>query len=162
MCPAQPKPSPAPLVVVSPLHRALRQLSVHLDEGSRQLGMHGADAHLLAYVAHYGPCPVGELARVFGHKNSTLTSILDRQERDGLVVRSPNPEDRRSFLVTATGEGEARGRRARAMVEAFEQTVLDRVSKQDLQGFGRVLAAVAAVTGVEVRQDQSNRKGKES
>ena len=67
-----------PLKVVSPLHKAMRQMSVHLGEAVRDQGIEGADGHLLAYVAAYGPCRIAELRRVFGHKPSTLTSLLDR------------------------------------------------------------------------------------
>ena len=141
-----------PLKVVSPLHKAMRQMSLHLGEQVRSQGLEGAEGHLLAYVAAYGPVRVGELRRVFGHKPSTLTGLLDRLERAGWIVRSVDPRDRRGFLIEATPSGASKGVEARRVVEAFEETLLARVQKRDLEGFGRVLEALDEVTRIRLRQ----------
>ncbi|MDH3524889.1 MAG: MarR family transcriptional regulator [Acidobacteriota bacterium] len=141
-----------PLRVVSPLHKAMRQLSVHLGDAMRGRGMEGADGHLLAFVAAYGPCGISELRRVFGHKPSTLTGLLDRLERNGWIARSIDPGDRRSFLITATPEGARAGREARRVVEAFEKKVLSRVEARDLEGFRRVLDALGEATQIQLRK----------
>jgi len=38
---------------------------------------------------------------------ATMTGIVDTLEKKGLVVRVPNPDDRRSLLVKLTDDGEA-------------------------------------------------------
>jgi DNA-binding transcriptional ArsR family regulator len=81
----------------APCTRPPGSISLHLEARTRALGVSPAEGHLLTYLRRYAPAPVGELARVFGTKQSTLTSILDRLERDGLLRRAPNPTDRRSF-----------------------------------------------------------------
>jgi len=139
-----------PLTVVSPIHKAQRQLSLCLSERSVALGLPGQEGHVLSFVAHYGPCSVGELGRVFGYPPSTLTGVLDRLERTALLSRRIHPSDRRSFLVEATAEGRRLGVEARRMVEDFEAEVLARVDDGDLQGFRAVLAAVAEVAAVAV------------
>src|ERR1700750_285363 len=90
---------------LSPLHKASRQISVYLETHTRALGVSPGEGHLLTYLSSYGPVQVGELVRVFGMKQSTLPSMLARRERAGLVVREPNPGDRRSFLVGVTEAG---------------------------------------------------------
>ncbi len=142
-----------PLKIVSPLHKAMRQMSLHLGEAVRAQGMEGADGHLLSYLAVYGPCRIAELRKVFGHKPSTLTSLLDRLERRHWIVRSIDPEDRRGFLIEATTEGARVGSDARQVVESFERSVLARVKSKDLDGFQRVLAALGDVTQVNLRKD---------
>ncbi|MBN2351090.1 MAG: MarR family transcriptional regulator [Spirochaetales bacterium] len=47
-------------------------------------------------------CRVTELATVIGVPASTLTGILDRLVAQGYLERDPDPEDRRSLLLTAT------------------------------------------------------------
>ena len=111
------------------------------------------ESHLLSYVETYGPCRVSELRRVFGYQPSTLTSVLDRLETEGLVIRQPNPEDRRSVLIEVTPPGRRVGRRARDAVEAFEEEILQLLTEKDLEGFNRVMAAVAEVTRVELRSE---------
>ncbi len=106
---------------------------------------------MLAYLLSYEPCQVGELLRVFGHKKSTLTSILDRLESRRYLVREVHPADRRSFLVALTPAGRQVAGLVRQIIEGLEDRLLQRVTPADLSGFQRVMAAIAAETAVELR-----------
>jgi DNA-binding MarR family transcriptional regulator len=123
------------------------------------LGLAPNECHFLAYVVAYGPCPIGELVRVFGYKKPTMTAILDRLEERGLVARKSNPADRRSFVVKATATGRRLSAKARKPVDRLNGEIEKRVSKRDLDGFARVMAAIHEITGVEVRQDSGRRPG---
>ena len=140
-----------PLVVLSPIHRALRQVDLCLEGPVRNLGVSNTEGHLLTYLASYAPCPISELHRVFGLKRSTLTSLLDRLEARGLVRRKSHPEDRRSLMVILRPEGRRLARKINAVVKGFEAKVLAEVKPGHLAGFRRVLEAVEKVAAVEVR-----------
>lgn len=142
-----------PLKIVSPVHKALRQISEHLIRMMGEIDAPGWESHLLTYVDTYGPCRVSELRRVFGYHPSTLTSVLDRLEFEGLLSRQPNPEDRRSILIAVTPRGRRVGRRARNAVQTFENQILQHLTDNDLKGFRRVMAAIAEVTQVELRSE---------
>ena len=51
--------------------------------------------------------PFKEFADALVCTRATITGIIDTLERKGLVVRKPNPEDRRSLLATLTEAGSA-------------------------------------------------------
>ncbi len=51
--------------------------------------------------------PFKDLAAANGCTRPTMTGIVDTLERKGLVTRQPNPNDRRSLLVTLTEKGAA-------------------------------------------------------
>jgi DNA-binding MarR family transcriptional regulator len=138
------------LTFLSPLHRATRQIGIWFD--ARLSGLAGPEGHLLSYLLAYGPCRVAELVRVFGHKHSTMTSLLDRLEAGGLLDRKDNPEDKRSFLVGLTAKGRKTAVRVNVLVEEIEREIGKRVTKRDLEGFQRVIEAVAEATGVTVRE----------
>lgn len=140
-------------VILSPLHKAYRQAMLYMEslDCGLDAGVSSSEIHVLAYIRRFGPCPTSEIGRVFGHKKSTVTSMLDRLAEKGFISREVNEDDRRSFLLAIRPEGEAVAKAAGALVDGFERAVADRVSEEDMQGFRRVLAAVAAVTGVEVR-----------
>lgn len=146
----------APLRIISPLHKGIRQLEHHLGERSAELGLRGSDAHLLSYVGMYGPCPLAELRKVFGHRPSTMTSLLDRLEKHGWIERHGDPDDRRSFLVQATPEGKRLGRRARATAEELEEELQERLQPRDLEGFHRVLEVLGEVTGFQPRHSHES------
>jgi DNA-binding MarR family transcriptional regulator len=141
-----------PLDFLSPLHRASRGISVYLEGRTRELGVSPGEGHLLTYLRGYAPAPVGELVRVFGLKQSTLTSMLDRLEAAGLLRREVNPEDRRSYLIHLTGAGEALAERLNALLQTLEADIRMHVSPAEVEGFRAVMAAVEAVTRVQLRE----------
>jgi DNA-binding MarR family transcriptional regulator len=51
--------------------------------------------------------PFKDLATSLGCTRPTMTGIVDTLEKNGLVTRQPNPNDRRSLLVTLTERGVA-------------------------------------------------------
>lgn len=147
------KDSGQTLKIVSPVHKALRQISEYLIRQMDEIDAPGWESHLLSYVEVYGPCRVSELRKVFGYNPSTLTSVLDRLESEGLISRRPNRSDRRSILIAVTAKGRRIGRAARRVVEDFEVDILENLSASDLEGFRRVMAAIAEVTQVELRRE---------
>ncbi|HEX2205184.1 MAG TPA: MarR family transcriptional regulator [Longimicrobium sp.] len=140
------------LEFLSPLHKASRQISVYLEARNRELGVSTTEGHVLTYLRGYAPAAIGELVRVFGIKQSTFTSLLDRLEADGLVRRETNPGDRRSFLIHITDEGVALAERLTRGLETLEAEIRARVAPRDVEGFHAVMAAVEEITRVRLRE----------
>ena len=93
----------------------------------------------LATVGRHGPLTPSELAARERIQRPTATRVLTRLEELGLIVRTPDPHDRRSSLVAATGAGQAlldelRTRKTAFLAErleglpADERAVLDRAA----------------------------------
>jgi DNA-binding MarR family transcriptional regulator len=143
-----------PLRFLSPIHRASRQIRLYLEPQTTRIGVSPTEGHLITYLRSYGPCPIGELHRVFGYRRSTLTSICDRLENAQLLKRSLDPEDRRSFLVGLTGRGERLSRKIQTDLEELESKVRQRIAQRDLEGFEKVMAAIAQVTQIELRRKE--------
>ncbi len=139
------------LWLLSPLHKATRQITVYLESLTEAHGVSPGEGHLLTYLASYGPCPIRELARVFGHRASTLTGMLDRLERAQLLVRRPNAHDRRSFLIELTPAGRRVATSLTEELVRLEAAVAERVSAEEMAGFAAVLRAVGVVTRVVLR-----------
>ncbi len=132
-----------PLHFLSPIHKANRQIGLHLETKMAALGVSNPEAHLLSYLAAYGPCSVGQLKGVFGHKGSTMTSLLDRLATRDLIARSVHPQDRRSFLIATTPSGRSLAERIQTHLEALESAISNRLDGADLEGFQRVMDAIA-------------------
>lgn len=140
------------LQFLSPIHKASRQITIYLERATVELGVSPGEGHLLSYLRSYAPCPVSELERVFGHKRSTLTSMLDRLADRDLLSRQINSSDRRSFTIELTPDGRKLAGKLRKVLEAFEQDVKERVNDKQMAGFGAVMQAIADVTNVKVRE----------
>src|SRR5687768_3865131 len=63
------------------------------------------DIWLLGAVVEQGPLRAGDLAVWQGVDKSTVTPQLRRLDEAGLVTRSPDPDDGRATLVSATARG---------------------------------------------------------
>jgi DNA-binding MarR family transcriptional regulator len=140
------------LEFLSPLHKASRQITVYLEAHTRELGVSPLEGHVLTYLRKYAPAAVGELIRVFGVKQSTFTSLLDRLEKAGLVRRELNPGDRRSFLIHITDRGRELTARLNRLLEKLEDDLRARVRRPDVKGFHAVMGAVEDVTRVRLRE----------
>ena len=55
-----------------------------------------------------GECPLGDLADELDSTPRNITGLLDHLERDGLVERVPDPQDRRSVRARLTAAGRQR------------------------------------------------------
>jgi MarR family transcriptional regulator, lower aerobic nicotinate degradation pathway regulator len=140
------------LQFLSPLHKASRQLSVYLEAPLGEPGLSTSEGHLITYLNSYAPAAIGELVRVFGIKQSTFTSMLDRLEGAGLIRREMNPADRRSFLIHITDEGRARAEQSNRILLELEAAIRARVDDRDMQGFQAVMRAIEDVTQVRLRE----------
>jgi DNA-binding MarR family transcriptional regulator len=139
------------LEFLSPLHKASRQLSLYLESRTAEGGVSPTEGHILTYLRGYAPASVGDLVRVFGIKQSTFTSMLDRLEAAGLVTREVNPEDRRSFLVHLTDEGVRLTDRLNGVLLELEAEIRSHLRPEEVEGFRAVMRAVDEVTRVRLR-----------
>lgn len=140
------------LEFLSPLHKASRQISVYLESHTKELGVSPMEGHVLTFLGSYSPTPIGELVRVFGIKQSTFTSVLDRLEEAGFLRREINPGDRRSFLIHITDSGRELAERLNRLLEILEDEIRQRASSRDVKGFHAVMKAVEEVTRVRLRE----------
>jgi DNA-binding MarR family transcriptional regulator len=153
--------------ILSPILRATRQIARHLSEPCAAEGVAPSEGHLLSYLRSYGPCPVGALLDVFGHKPSTMTSMLNRLEAGGLVTRGEDPGDRRVVLVGLTRRGAAAADRLRERLVALEAAIRSKVRDREVEGFRAVLASIEAAAGagahppVPARTPEPTTAGKE-
>ncbi|MFI9235859.1 MarR family winged helix-turn-helix transcriptional regulator [Streptomyces sp. NPDC053079] len=73
------------------------------------LGLHPTDMQCLSLLtAEPEPLTVRQIADLTGLTTGSATRLVDRLERDGYVVRTPDRQDRRRVLVTPVPERIAR------------------------------------------------------
>jgi MarR family transcriptional regulator, organic hydroperoxide resistance regulator len=123
-------------------HRTLHILSVRLAD----LGLTGSETNALAHLADGRGWPMSELSVAAGSRPTTLTSVLDRLEGRGLVIRGSAPRDRRVVLIELTPSGREAAAAVRAAIDALEQQALGSLPAGALTGLRAGLQALAEVT----------------
>ncbi len=72
---------------------------------STRSGVSTAQAAVLIYLGYNDNCRLSDLAEGTGRKNSAVTGLISRMEKDDLVQRHGQLTDRRSKSVSLTGKG---------------------------------------------------------
>ena len=106
------------LPLVADWQRVTHRLLAALDDALADLGLSAAEVNALACIGD--DTTVRELVAATAQRPSTLTGVLDRLERRGLIERAANPADRRSVLVHLTPAGRTHAVRVAAAFGALE------------------------------------------
>lgn len=109
----EPSPQRRPRLIYL-LTTAQRRLEAWIERDSG--GMTAARIGLLLALPVEGGLPMAALARALDLGAPSLTGLVDRMSKSGLVRRVPDPDDGRSLLVQLTDAG--RATRARALQKA--------------------------------------------
>ncbi|MDQ0376444.1 MarR family winged helix-turn-helix transcriptional regulator [Amycolatopsis thermophila] len=83
------------------------------------------------------------LATAIGYDKTRLIRLLDELAREGLIVREPDPADRRAHTVRLTPDGEARHAAVKADIRALEEELLGPLSSAEQRSFRAMLARLA-------------------
>jgi len=83
-----------------------------------------------------------ELGRRAGLEPSTMTGLIDRMERDGLVSRSNDPNDRRAQQINLTEKGMTIHTRVFAAVDPMLEEAFAGIAPDDMEAAKKVLRNV--------------------
>ncbi|MBN1341229.1 MAG: winged helix-turn-helix transcriptional regulator [Phycisphaerae bacterium] len=93
--------------VLMSLRRIIRAIDLHSRSLVSQYGLTGPQLTILKELGGHCSRSVGDLARAVHLSQATVTGIVDRLERRGLVERSRSDSDRRRVVVTLTVTAQA-------------------------------------------------------
>jgi DNA-binding MarR family transcriptional regulator len=95
-------------------------------------------------LADGGTMSQGALARRAAVEQPTMANTLNRMERDGLIARTPDPNDRRSALIGLTKLGRLRAQQALASAQEVNGLALAGFKAAEREAFFDMLRRVAA------------------
>ena len=116
-----------------------------IELSSRDHGLDAAETLVLVALRFEPACPPWELRRQLGFHRSTLSSILDRLERDGRVSRSRNSVDGRRFEIHLTRAGRISADIAASILADVEAELAGYTSPTERRGAAAVFEASMAL-----------------
>ena len=124
------------------MSRTNRRIRRAAEKELEPIGVTPGQVRALRALAH-GPLRVSALARRLDVVPRSATSVVDDLESEGMVIRTPDPDDRRAILVAVTDHGrrvltELRARRRAGMAE-----LLSDLSDDDQAELVRLLRLLA-------------------
>jgi DNA-binding MarR family transcriptional regulator len=122
-------------------------------ELARRVELTGPQLTVLKVLESVGDLSLSVLSERIRAQNSTVTGIIDRMEREGLVLRARSTEDRRVVNIRLTDKGSkiARG----VAVEPIEifRAALQSLSASEMQDLLAILTKIAARVKAIVKRD---------
>jgi DNA-binding MarR family transcriptional regulator len=126
--------------------RSITQVRMHerlLQSAGVRLDRAGAAA-LYKLHLHGDSIRVTALAEMLDVDTPTVTRKIQQLERDGLVVRQADPDDRRASLISLTPAGRRTLQRVLKARRAWLERLLEGWDHTDLARFGSLLGRFAA------------------
>ena len=142
------------------LLRSYRALSRIAERSIRDTGLGLTEFATLEALLHKGPLTIGEIQTKVPLALGSMTAVVDRLERKGLILRTPSPDDRRARVLKLSPKGRA------AVKDAFSRhaadlesamAVLTQREKRQLRALLKKLGRFAAAAEAKAKASAKSR-----
>jgi DNA-binding MarR family transcriptional regulator len=103
--------------VLISLRQIIRAIDLHSKRLERDFGLTGPQLLVLQQLSGHEKLTAGVIAREISLSQPTVTSILDRLERKGLLRRERSQDDKRKVMLIMTSSGRHVLKRAPALMQ---------------------------------------------
>jgi DNA-binding MarR family transcriptional regulator len=117
---------------LSALRLASRTLGLLQERWAEHHGLSSGRLGVLFRLLRAGDTPLGDLALSVDSTPRNITGLVDHLERDGLVERVPDPDDRRSVRARLTEKGREKITRIWKEGLNHQYALAGRLSQEDL------------------------------
>jgi len=134
---------------VAAIRQIVRAVDLHSHRILEACGLTGPQLTTLAQVARIGPTTPTAIARAVHLSQGTVTGILQRLERQDLILRRPGDRDRRTVTIEVTAAGRAILDRAPSLLQDRFRSELGSLAEWERMQILATLQRVAGLMGAE-------------
>ena len=114
------------------LLQAREAVMAHTRPSLREHDLSDQQWRVLRVLGEHGAVETGRVAREAFILGPSLTGVLARMERDGLITRSRDPEDQRRTVIEATAQGRKLVKKLSTSIEAHYEWMEETLGKDKL------------------------------
>jgi DNA-binding MarR family transcriptional regulator len=140
--------APMPAEIVETLLRLTNALRRRHDARFADRELSGPRMRLLAAMSDLERIRMGDLAARLGLTARTITTLVDALEREGLLIRLPDPTDRRATLLDLTPTGRGYLERVHAVQQELAEHFVAPLSATERRQLHDMLRRLQAASGV--------------
>jgi DNA-binding MarR family transcriptional regulator len=107
----------------------------------------------LFYISRHGRVNLSGLASGIRVTPANVTGIVDRLVEQGLLTRTPDPDDRRVSWLTVTGKGKTLTNDLREGRAQEMRRILDKLTEEELSTVARGFELVARAAEISERKE---------
>lgn len=116
--------------------KLLKQIMVLVKHNNNQtcgkMNLTGPQGMLIGILAHLGAMKISDLSEKMGLSNSTVSGIVDRLEKQGVVERIRSKEDRRVVQVNITSEFKADAKCRYEIIERRLDAIMSEATEEEM------------------------------
>lgn len=135
------------------LKRVGHLLKQNMEKYFSDMKLTGPQGMLMGILAHDGEMKISDLSEKLGLSNSTVSGIIDRLEKQGLVERIRSKEDRRVVYVNVTAEYSRSAKDQFSRIEKHFEDVIDKATAEEVE---IILKGLDTLEKLMERQQESN------
>ena len=121
-------------------HNVFQYLSIKLSS----LGITPSQYSVLSCLWGRSHATPKQLAEILGIETSTVSGLLDRLQKNGLIDRIVNSEDRREVQVIATQKGRDLEKPVTVIIDDMNKEVLKTFTQDEIDKLKSMLRIIAA------------------
>lgn len=121
---------------------AARKIQNYYNGVYRQYGITLGQSFILFALMQKEGLSIGNLAERLLLDNSALTGLVDRMEKEDLVIRKVDPEDRRVFLIYLTKKGRDLADTIYPIAREFNHRLVRELSSEQKKAFSVLMNQV--------------------
>ncbi len=135
--------------IIDNLRRVFQVVNEQSKKAEKMSGITGPQLWAIKTIAQEAPIMVSEIARRMYLHPATVVGILDRLEKQGLVVRIRSTEDRRVVRVELTGQGRALVEKSPEVAQGLLVAGLEKLSISTLENIAQALDRMTGILGAQ-------------
>lgn len=121
---------------------AAREIRCLYDQRFAELDLNLSQASLLAYAQEFGAHTQTALAERMGLGRAATGTVIDQLEARNLLQRTPDPTDRRVWLIAITADGESLVERISAIDNVVRDQLRTGITRKERQELASVLVRI--------------------
>ena len=135
--------------IVDNLRRVFQVVNEQSKKAEHATGLTGPQLWAIKTIAQESPIMVSEIARRMYLHPATVVGILDRLEKQGLVVRIRSIEDRRVVKVELTAQGQALVKKAPKVAQGLLVEGIEKLNAKKLINIAQGLDQMVGILGAQ-------------
>lgn len=135
-------------------HKIQREYEAHISNLDMPFQISGPRLRVLLAVSEVGKIRMSELAAKLGVKARTVTDFVDALEKDKLLVRLPDPLDRRATLLQLTDMAQMQIKKVQLLEEEAAEILLKNLTKEQRNNLIELLSTLTDYNEVQCSLDE--------
>lgn len=114
------------------LKRIGHMLKQSMGQHFNSMNLTGPQGMMMGILSHDGEMKISDLSEKIGLSNSTVSGIIDRLEKQGLVERTRSSEDRRVVYVNVSSEFQKNSKENFCKIEKTFEDIMKKATDEEI------------------------------